>query len=88
MYLILLKNMKVERINKMGTEGQHMRMTLKDGLGKEIKLVAFNAPEEWMEIMEGENRNVWVNLVENEWQNYRSVEGRILQIKESSVEKI
>ena len=64
-----------------------MRMTLKDGLGKKIKLVAFNAPEEWMEIMEGENRNVWVNLVENEWQNYRSVEGRILQIKESSVEK-
>jgi len=26
--------------------------------------------------------------VENEWQNYRSVEGRILQIKESSVEKM
>ena len=86
--IFLLKNMKVERINKMGAEGQHMRMTLKDGLGKEIKLVAFNAPEEWMEIMEGEYRNVWVNLVENEWQNYRSVEGRILQIKESSVEKM
>ena len=80
--------MKVERINKMGAEGQHMRMTLKDNLGKEIKLVAFNTPEEWMEIMEGEDRNVWVNLVENEWQNYRSVEGRILQIKESSVEKM
>ena len=86
--IFLLKNMKVERINKMGAEGQHMRMTLKDNLGKEIKLVAFNAPEEWTEIMEGENRNVWVNLVENEWQNYRSVEGRILQIKESSVEKM
>ena len=86
--IFLLKNMKVERINKMGAEGQHMRMTLKDGLGKEIKLVAFNAPEEWMEIMEGKNRNVWINLVENEWQNYRSVEGRILQIKESSVEKM
>ena len=80
--------MKVERINKMGTEGQHMGMTLKDNLGKEIKLVAFNAPEEWMEIAEGEVRNVWINLVENEWQNYRSVEGRILQIKESSVEKM
>ena len=65
-----------------------MRMTLKDNLGKEIKLVAFNAPEEWMETKEGEIRNVWINLVENEWQNYRSVEGRILQIKESSVEKM
>lgn len=86
--VFLLKNMRVERINKMGAEGQHMRMTLKDNLGKEIKLVAFNAPEEWMETKEGEIRNVWINLVENEWQNYRSVEGRILQIKESSVEKM
>ena len=86
--VFLLKNMRVERINKMGAERQHMRMTLKDNLGKEIKLVAFNAPEEWMETKEGEIRNVWINLVENEWQNYRSVEGRILQIKESSVEKM
>ena len=58
-----------------------MRMILRDERGCEFKIIAFNAPEEWLRLEEGMRRDIWVNLVENEWQNYKSVEGRILQIK-------
>lgn len=79
--IFLLKGMEIKRINKMGTLGQHMRMVVSDNDDGELKLIAFNAPEDWMLLEEGEKRDIWVNLVENEWQGYRSVEGRILQIK-------
>ena len=79
--IFLLKNMGIRKINKMGAEGQHMRMILRDDRGCEFKIIAFNAPEEWLRLEEGMRRDIWVNLVENEWQNYKSVEGRILQIK-------
>ena len=86
--IFLLKGMEIKKISKMGTLGQHMRMVVSDNGGGELKLIAFNVPEDWMLLEEGEKRDIWVNLVENEWQGYRSVEGRILQIKESSVEKM
>ena len=79
--VFLLKNMEIRKINKMGTEEQHMRMILRDDRGCEFKIIAFNASEEWLRLEEGMRRDIWVNLVENEWQNYKSVEGRILQIK-------
>jgi hypothetical protein len=36
----------------------------------------------------GARADIWINLVENEWQGNRSMEGRILRIKKSSVEKM
>lgn len=76
-----LKEMEVVRTSKMGTEGQHLRLEVKDVAGRQIKLVAFNAPGAWMNLAKGEKYNVWINLVENEWQGNRNVEGRILRIK-------
>ena len=72
----------------MGAEGQHLRLDVADVSGKQIKLIAFNAPEEWLNLTVGARADIWINLVENEWQGNRSVEGRILRIKKSSVEKM
>ena len=83
-----LVDVKIVRVNKMGTEGQHLRLDVVDASEKQIKLVAFNAPEEWLNLAVGARADIWINLVENEWQGNRSVEGRILRIKKSSVEKM
>lgn len=83
-----LVDVKIVRVNKMGTEGQHLRLDVADASEKQIKLVAFNAPEEWLNLTVGARADIWINLVENEWQGNRSMEGRILRIKKSSVEKM
>ena len=83
-----LVDVKIIRVNKMGADGQHLRLDVADVSEKQIKLVAFNAPEEWLNLVAGERGDIWINLVENEWQGNRSVEGRILRIKKSSVEKM
>lgn len=83
-----LRDTKIVRANRMGAEGQHLRLDVADAAGKQMKLVAFNALEEWLGLITGEKCDVWINLVENEWQGNRSVEGRILRIRKSSVEKM
>lgn len=79
--IFLLKQVEIQKIMRMGAENNHLRLTVRDDEGAELKALAFNAPEEWMSLRDGERRDIWVNLMENEWQNKRSVEGRILQIK-------
>ena len=66
--------------SRMGAEGQHLRVLARGEDGKSIKLVAFNAPEEWLELRSGGRANLWVVLTENEWNGIRSVEGRILKL--------
>ena len=42
-----------------------------------MKLVAFYAPEEWMEVEKGMRADILVGLTPNEWNGITSVEGRI-----------
>ena len=65
----------------MGAEGQHVRMLVRDNNGNTIKLVAFNAPKTWLNLNAGARVNVWMSIMENEWQGTRSVEGRILRLE-------
>ncbi len=81
--VFLLLEVLVLNVIKMGTEGQHVRMLIRDDNGAVMKLVAFNAPGEWLEMRPGANVDAWVSLTENEWQGTRSVEGRILNLKYS-----
>ena len=56
-------------------------MTVKDGRGGMMRLVAFDAEKGWGEFRAGERVRVWVNVVKNEWQGNVSIEGRILRLE-------
>lgn len=81
--IFLLPEMFVLNVTRMGAENQHMRMMIRDDNGAAMKLVAFNAPGEWLELKPGAYVDVLISLTENEWQGTRSVEGRILNLKYS-----
>ena len=78
--IFLLMDVFVLDVSRMGAEGQHLRMLVRGEDGKTMKLVAFNAEKEWLELEAGGRVNVWVSLVENEWNGTRSIEGRILKL--------
>ncbi len=79
--VFLLPEMVVLNAARMGAEGQHVRLLVRDENGATMKLVAFNAPKEWLELNATARISIWMNLVENEWNGTRSVEGRILKIR-------
>ena len=78
--VFLLPEVFVLDANRMGTEGQHLRMLVRGEDGKTMKLVAFNAEGDWLELKPGGRVNAWITLTENEWNGIRSVEGRILKL--------
>lgn len=78
--VFLLVGMFVLDAGEIGDNGQHLRMLVRDDNGNTLKLMAFNAEKEWLEIRGGARVNVWISLVENEWNGVRSVEGRILKM--------
>lgn len=72
-----LENMEVIRVDKLGSEKQHLRVVVQDKDKNTLKLLAFFAPEEWMKIKAPVYANLWVRIGENEWNGIRSVEGQI-----------
>jgi hypothetical protein len=66
-------------VRRMGSESQHVKLTLQDVNGKKLDVVAFSAPEEWFAEV-GQQVNVWVELSINEWRGMRSVQGRLLHL--------
>lgn len=67
----------------MGAEGEHLSLRVRGEDARIMKMVAFNAPEAWKQIREGERTNILFNIEENEWKGLKSVEGRILGIEAS-----
>lgn len=78
--VFLLPEVFILNADRIGTEGQHLRMLVRGEDGKTMKLVAFNAEKEWLELKTGGRVNAWISLSENEWNGIRSVEGRILKL--------
>lgn len=78
-----LLNMKVIESRKVGADQTHLRMVVQDLDGKTITLVAFSAPDEWFLVEPGDEVDVTVQLMKNEWNGVVSVEGRILAIQRS-----
>ena len=76
-----LREMLVLDKKLMGAENQHMRMMVRGEDGKLLKLVAFGVPEEWKRIEQGQRADLLVNVEENEWNELKSVEGRILELR-------
>lgn len=70
----------VMSVRRMGADGQHVKLALRDKNGKVLQMLAFNAPEEFFR-EPGDEVAAWFQPIINEWQGARTVEGRLLNIQ-------
>ena len=73
-----LKNVNIELIRKMGADEKHLRLDIKDKKGRIMKLVAFYAPENWLNLDYEDKIEPIIKLTENDFNGVKSVEGRII----------
>lgn len=66
-------------MRRMGADGQHVKLALRDKNGKVLQMLAFNAPEEFFR-EPGDEVAAWFQSTVNEWQGVWTVEGRLLHI--------
>ncbi len=66
-------------MRRMGADGQHVKLALRDKNGKVLQMLAFNASEEFFR-EPGDEVTAWFQPTVNEWQGVRTVEGRLLHI--------
>ena len=64
---------------RMGADGQHVKLALRDKNGKVLQILAFNAPPEFFR-EPGDEVAAWFQSTINEWNGVRTVEGRLLHI--------
>ncbi len=64
---------------RMGADGQHVKLALRDKNGKVLQMLAFNAPEEFFR-EPGDEVAAWFQPTVNEWQGVRTVEGRLVYV--------
>ncbi|HSW92496.1 MAG TPA: DHHA1 domain-containing protein, partial [Patescibacteria group bacterium] len=77
--IICFERVTVVGVRRMGSESQHVKLSLQDINGKKLDVVAFSAPEEWFAEV-GQQVSVWAELSINEWRGMRSVQGRLLHL--------
>lgn len=78
--VIKVANAVVVGVRRMGSNGQHLKLRVRDANSKVMELLAFSAPEEWF-CQEGTKVAVWCIPTINEWQGRRSVEGRLVRLE-------
>ena len=66
-------------MRRMGADGQHVKLALRDKNGTVLQMLAFNAPEEFFRDP-GDEVAAWFQPTINEWQGVRTVEGRLLHV--------
>ncbi|MBF1033758.1 MAG: single-stranded DNA exonuclease RecJ, partial [Candidatus Nanosynbacter sp.] len=66
-------------VRRMGADGQHVKLTLRDKNDVALQMLAFNASEEFFREV-GDEVSVWFQPTINEWQGMKSVEGRLLYL--------
>ena len=66
-------------MRRMGADGQHVKLALRDKNSKVLQMLSFNAPEEFFR-EPGDEVAAWFQPTINEWQGVRMVEGRLLHI--------
>ena len=67
---------------RMGADGQHVKLALRDTNDTVLHMLAFNAPEEFFH-EPGDEVVAWFQPTVNEWQGVRTVEGRLLHVSEA-----
>jgi single-stranded-DNA-specific exonuclease len=74
-------NMLVINQRRMGADAQHVKLELRDSIGKMMQFLAFNAPDYYFQAQPGQAVTVWFQPGINEWQGRRNVEGRLLHLE-------
>ena len=70
----------VSQVRHMGSDGQHIKLTVQDGQGTALQLLAFNAPPNFVR-QPGDVISAWFQPTINDWRGMRSVEGRLLHVE-------
>ena len=78
--VLKIARVSVLSMRRMGADGQHVKLALRDKNGKVLQMLAFNAPEDFFR-EPGDEVAVWFQPTVNEWQGARTVEGRLLNIQ-------
>lgn len=78
--IISTQNLRVFYKKNLGSDGQHVKLGLRDFDGNQIYMIAFNAPEHFF-VDTGERVTVWYKPTINEWQGRRSIEGFLQRLE-------
>lgn len=78
--IIQAKGMLIVGVRRMGDQGQHSKFKIEDPNGGTLELLRFNTPKEWQREV-GDTVTVWFHPTINEWNNCRTIEGRLLHIE-------
>lgn len=73
---------RIERVRRMGSDAQHVKLEAYANGGVKLELLAFNAPDYFF-VNPGTVVSVWYQPDINEWQGRRTVEGRLLHLVQS-----
>ena len=63
---------------------KHLSLTLKDKNSKEMKLMGFFAPPEWLEIERGAKVRAQFTLMKNEWRGVTKLEGMLVSLEDDA----
>lgn len=75
-----LRNVEIAEVRRLGEEGKHLSLLVRGKDDKTLKLLAFSAPKKWLNFEPGDKANILIQIMENEWNGVRSLEGRILDV--------
>ena len=70
----------VAGVRRMGANGQHVKIALRDAGEKTLQVLAFNAPESFFR-EPGDEIAAWFQPNINGWNGVRTVEGRLLHVE-------
>lgn len=79
--VVKITTASVLNARRMGADGQHVKLALRDKNGKVLQVLAFNAPEEFFR-EPGDEVVAWFQPTINEWQGARTIEGRLLHVEQ------
>ena len=77
--VVKITTASVSSVRRMGADGQHVKLALRDKNSKVLQMLAFNASEEFFR-EPGDEVAVWFQPTVNEWQGVRTVEGRLVHV--------
>lgn len=78
--VLKINNVQVLNCRQMGSDGQHVKLTVRDKLGKTLDMLAFGAQEHFY-CNVGVEVSVWFQVTINDWNGARAVEGRLLELE-------
>lgn len=78
--ILKITRVVVAGVRRMGANGQHVKIALRDAGEKTLQVLAFNAPESFFR-EPGDEIAAWFQPNINEWNGVRTVEGRLLHVE-------